>query len=350
MSPISKPLLVDLLVSQSVSASSLYGLYDVLASVGVGWETYVSGEPPKPRFHVRIVSDAKATFYGLSGAQITPNVSIEDADGADIVVVPGMSVSALEPLGESYSKASAWLRDTHKSGARIAAACTGALMLAEAGLLDDLEATTHWAFRDLFRLCYPRVRLRPEKSLCCSDVRPDIVTSGGTTAWQELALFLITQHAGLEQAVRTAKFWLLPDQGNLQAPYMAMPLGVPHDDAVIRDCQLWLSENYAARNPVAAMVERAGLAPTTFARRFRRATGYVAIDYVHTVRIEEAKQILEKTEASVEGIGAEVGYEDSASFRRLFKRKSGLTPAEYRRLFGRRRFRRYQLMGEAAAD
>jgi hypothetical protein len=85
MSPISKPLLVDLLVSQSVSASSLYGLYDVLASVGVGWETYVSGEPPKPRFHVRIVSDAKATFYGLSGAQITPNVSIEDADGADIV-------------------------------------------------------------------------------------------------------------------------------------------------------------------------------------------------------------------------------------------------------------------------
>jgi hypothetical protein len=71
MSPISKPLLVDLLVSQSVSASSLYGLYDVLASVGVGWETYVSGEPPKPRFHVRIVSDAKATFYGLSGAQIS---------------------------------------------------------------------------------------------------------------------------------------------------------------------------------------------------------------------------------------------------------------------------------------
>ena len=77
--------------------------------------------------------------------------------------------------------------------------------------------------------------------------------------------------------------------------------------------------------------------------RFRRATGYVAIDYVHTVRIEEAKQILETTEASIEGIGAEVGLRRSASFRRLFKRKSGLTPAEYRRLFGRRRFRRYSL-------
>jgi transcriptional regulator GlxA family with amidase domain len=187
------------------------------------------------------------------------------------------------------------------------------------------------------------VRLRPEKSLCCSDARPDIVTSGGATAWQELALFLITQHAGIEHAVRAAKFWLLPDQGKLQSPYMAMPLGIPHGDPAVRDCQVWLSEHYATRNPVAAMVEQSNLAPTTFARRFRRATGYAPMDYVHTVRIEEAKQILETTDASIERIGAEVGYEDPASFRGLFKRKSGLTPAEYRRLFGRRRFERYQL-------
>ena len=72
------------------------------------------------------------------------------------------------------------------------------------------------------------------------------------------------------------------------------------------------------------------------------ATGYAPIDYVHTVRMEEAKQILETTDFNVEKIGEEVGYEDPASFRRLFKRKSGLTPAEYRRLFGRRRFERYQ--------
>ena len=94
----------------------------------------------------------------VSGVRITPDVIIEEADGADIVVVPGMSVSASEPLGESLSTMCGWLRYTHNSGARIASACTGALVLAEAGLLDDLEATTHWAFRDLFRLCYPRVR------------------------------------------------------------------------------------------------------------------------------------------------------------------------------------------------
>ena len=347
MQNIPRPISVDLLVSRSVSPSSLYGLRDVMASVGVGWETFVTGEPPTPRFNVRIVSTETGTLTRASDVEIRADLSLDQAEGADIVVVPGMSVSASEPLGDPYSTMCDWLRRVHRGGARVAAACSGALVLAEAGLLNDLEATTHWAYRDLFRLCYPRVRLRPEKNLCCSDARPDIVTSGGANAWQELALFLITQHAGIEQAVLAAKFWLLADQGGLQAPYMAMPLGIPHGDAAVRDCQVWLSEHYATRTPVAAMVERSSLAPTTFARRFRRATGYAPMDYVHTVRIEEAKQILETTDASIERIGEEVGYEDSASFRRLFKRKSGLTPAEYRRLFGHRRFRRYQLEGGA---
>jgi transcriptional regulator GlxA family with amidase domain len=342
MSNARRPIVVDLLVSKSSTASNLYGLYDVLASVGVGWETYVTGEPQTPRFVVRIVSAEDGPFKCASGVQVTPDLAVEAAAGADIVIVPGISVSASGPLG-SQPAISDWLCRVHKSGARIASACTGALVLAEAGLLDDLEATSHWAFRDLFQRCYPRVRLRPERSLCCSGSRPDIVTAGGTTAWQELALFLIMQHAGVEHAVRAAKFWLLPDQGKLQSPYMAMPLGIPHGDVVVRACQVWLSEHYATRNPVAAMVEQSGLPPTTFARRFRHATGYTPIDYVQALRMEEAKQIIETTDANIERIGEQVGYEDPVSFRRLFRRKSGVSPAEYRRLFGCQRFERYRL-------
>jgi transcriptional regulator GlxA family with amidase domain len=342
MSNVPRPILVDLLVSESSTASSLYGLYDILASVGVGWETYVTGEPQTPRFFVRIVSAESAPFKCASGVQVTPDLGVEEAEGADIIIVPGISVSASGPLG-GHPAISDWLRGAHNSGARIASACTGALVLAEAGLLDDLEATTHWAFRDVFQRCYPRVRLRPEKSLCCPGSRQDIVTAGGTTAWQELALFLITQHAGVEHTVRAAKFWLLPDQGRLQSPYMAMPLGIPHSDAVVRACQVWLAEHYATRNPVAAMVEQSGLPPTTLARRFRLATGYTPIEYVQALRIEEAKQIIETTDASIETIGEQVGYEDPVSFRRLFRRKSGVTPAKYRRLFGCRRFERYLL-------
>jgi transcriptional regulator GlxA family with amidase domain len=92
------------------------------------------------------------------------------------------------------------------------------------------------------------------------------------------------------------------------------------------------------------MIERSGLASTTFARRFKRATGYRPIDYVHTLRVEEAKEMLEKSDASIDQIGRDVGYEDPASFRRLFKRKAGVTPSIYRRRFGRRRFDRYNLV------
>jgi transcriptional regulator GlxA family with amidase domain len=104
-------------------------------------------------------------------------------------------------------------------------------------------------------------------------------------------------------------------------------------DAVIGDCQAWIAQNYVCANPVATMAGHAGLKPRTFARRFRAATGYLPMDYVHTLRIEEAKQLIETETASIDDVGFKVGYEDPTFFRRLFKRQTGLTPAAYRRKF-----------------
>ena len=104
-------------------------------------------------------------------------------------------------------------------------------------------------------------------------------------------------------------------------------------DAVIGECQEWIADNYVCANPVATMAERSGLNPRTFARRFRAATGYLPIDYVHALRIEEAKQLIESESVGIDEISLKVGYEDPAFFRRLFKRKVGLTPAAYRRKF-----------------
>jgi transcriptional regulator GlxA family with amidase domain len=145
--------------------------------------------------------------------------------------------------------------------------------------------------------------------------------------------------------LQTAKFWLLPDSGELQAPYAAMPLGIQHKDAVIRRCQLWIGEHYDTQNPVNAMLELSQLAATTFARRFRRATGYAPMEYVHAVRVESAKRMLEIGNHSIEFVGESSGYDDISSFRRLFKRKTGLTPSDYRKLFGSARFDRYATKG-----
>ena len=336
-----RPISVSLFASEMTSASGLFGLYDVLSSVGVGWEAFVTGEPGLPRFKVRIIAAKDEPFRCASGNLLTPDAGLHEVEQGDIVVFPGIFASASEPLGKKDAATFAWIHEVHDRGARLVGVCTGALYLAEAGLLDGVEATTHWAYEGLFRTHYPQVRLRLEKNLCFTDANDGVVTSGGTTAWQELALFLITNYLGVEHAVRAAKLWLLPDQGELQAPFMAMPLGIPHCDASVRRCQVWIAENYAVENPVTSMIAHSGLAPTTFTRRFRRATGYSPMDYIQAVRVEESKQMLETSGESVERIGFAVGYEDATSFRRLFKRKTGLNPGDYRRMFGRGRFRRY---------
>jgi len=171
------------------SASGLFGLYDILCSVGVGWEAFVTGEPQVPRFSVQIISETVDTFRCASGVLVTPDARLDEVSKTDILIVPGMTASASQPLGKENTGIIACFHDIQDRGARVVSACTGALYLAEAGLLDDVEATTHWAYGDLFRTHYPRVRLRLEKNLCFAQPSNGVVTSGGASAWQELGCF-----------------------------------------------------------------------------------------------------------------------------------------------------------------
>jgi transcriptional regulator GlxA family with amidase domain len=339
-----RPITVSILATPDTSPSTLFGLSDLFSSVGIGWESFVTGKPEAPRFDVRIVAATDEPFQCSGNVTVTPHAAIYNVAETDIALVAGLIVPAFEPFRERYDREFEWLARQYAQGAITASACTGALMLAETGLLDGWEATTHWAYRELFRSHYPNIRLRLEQNLCGSGHDNQIVTSGGVTAWQELALHFISRFCGIEYTVRTAKFWLIPNREEGQAPFESMPKKIQHDDAVVSDCQAWAAEHYAVQDPVSAMIDRSGLPPTTFARRFKRATGYRPMEYVHTLRIEEAKQMLEMSDGTIDHIGHEVGYEDPASFRRLFKRKSGLAPSDYRRRFGRRRFDRYELV------
>lgn len=337
----------QILATPRASASTLYGLYDLLSTVGVFWEFCVSDEPPEPRFTVQIVGPTAAPFRCASGVLVEPDFALDDAPPADVIIVPGMNVTWKERLPPEEQPVFDWLIARHHEGTRVTAACTGAIYLAETGLLDGLEVTTNWAYDDLFLRLFPKIRLRTDQTICFSHPREGIVTAGATTGWQELALFLIANYAGVEEATRVAKLWLIGKSPGLQKSFAARAPSLPHGDTLVGDAQVWVADNYTMANPVQEMTARTGLPPTTFARRFRKATGQSPQDYVLSLRIEEAKQLLETTQDSVEAIGRAVGYEDPASFRRLFKRKSGLTPSEHRRMFGRERFAEYVAEGAA---
>jgi transcriptional regulator GlxA family with amidase domain len=139
--------------------------------------------------------------------------------------------------------------------------------------------------------------------------------------------------AGIEAAMQVAKINLINWHDIGQQPFARLAPARQVEDAEIARCQAWIADHYAAPAPVAAMMEMTGLAERTFKRRFEQATGMAPLAYVHTLRLEEAKHMLESGDAPVEAIANSVGYEDAAFFSRLFKRNVNLTPAEYRRRF-----------------
>jgi len=160
-----------------------------------------------------------------------------------------------------------------------------------------------------------------------------IVTAGGVTAWQDLALHLIARLCGPEHAIRTAKVYLLGGHEDGQLPFSAISQPRRLGDSAIRRSLDWIDANIAAPNPVMAMAECSGLTRRTFARRFRTATGKRPIEYVHALRIERARQLIEAGASPIDDVGYQVGYEDPTFFRRLFRRAIGLTPAAYRRKY-----------------
>ncbi|TFH40812.1 MAG: helix-turn-helix domain-containing protein, partial [Lysobacterales bacterium] len=325
------PVTASVLAFPETAGWMLYGIYDVLNSVGTVWGELTTGNPGEALIYARIVAATKEPFSCWGDVPVTPQASLDDISASDIVCVPEMTIPADEsPVGR-YPREAAWLERMYAGGAVIGTACSGAFLLADTGLLDGQEATTHWAFQERFGRYYPRVKLRAERILCSTGEDGRIVTAGGTSSWHDLCLHLIARFCGVDEARNTAKAFLFEEHDSSQLCFAAMPQQTRNDDAVVRDCQRWLADRYAEPHPLARMIERSGLPPRTFARRFRAATGYTPIDYVRSLRVEEAKQALETTGAKIDDIGRVVGYDDSASFRRLFKLKTGLTPSGYRR-------------------
>lgn len=319
-----------LLAVQESTPLALHGLYEVFHSVGHTWEE-LTGEPSKGGAIEPIIVAASTRRIATGvGIPIQPQAPLGEAD---VVIVPDLAISPTADPAGKWPVETAWLRDRYEAGAVICSVCTGAVMVAEAGLLDGLQATSHWAAAELIRRHYPNVRLAPERILCADGDGDRIVTSGGASSWQELALYLVARFCGGDEAVRIAKIFLFGDRTDGQLPYAGARIAHDHTDAVVAEVQLWIADNYGQENPVASMIAVSGLSDRTFARRFRTATGYSPIDYVQTLRLEEAKHLLETTDQPTDAIADEVGYADPAYFQRLFRRKVGITPATYRRRF-----------------
>lgn len=334
MSAPERPVNVAILAVPEVTGSALYGMFDLFSSPGRDWPFIVKGEAGAQRMNPYVVARNRDGFQAANGIPVQPHHDFETAPMPDIVCIPDFFVNPAESVAGLYEPEARWLKHCHESGAMLASACSGAVLLGEAGFLSNCEATIHWGYISTLTNNYPGVRVRVDRSLVLSGEAQRIVMAGGGSSWQDLALYLIARFVGLKEALEVAKVYMLQWHDLGQQPFATLTNLRQTSDAVVNACQTWLADNYRKPSPVAAMVRQSGLPERTFVRRFAKATGMTPLEYVHALRLEEAKQILETTDQPIEAVAGDVGYEDTSFFGRLFRRKTGLTPVQYRLRFG----------------
>ncbi len=328
-----QPVQVLIVAVPETAGSALYGMVDVLSAVGTLWQTLVDGSPPVPRFAVRVIAPSRQPFVCGNQIPVTPALAVTEAPAADVVIVPEIWLDPDSSLFGRHQAVTSWLQQVHKDGAFVYSACSGSILLAESGLLDGCDATSHWGYESLFRRQYPQIRFRAEPNLAFADPDGRIVTAGGSTSWHDLALHIVARHASPAEALRLEKLYLLKRHEDGQLPFTALVRRSLHADRVVKQTEQWLQTHFAEANVLAGALQHAGIPERSLKRRFRTATGTSMLERLQDIRVEAAKALLEQTPQAVDEISLAVGYEDTSFFRRLFRRSTGLTPSQYRRMF-----------------
>jgi transcriptional regulator GlxA family with amidase domain len=312
--------------------STLFGLFDVMNAFGL-MGISGGGSAGRAPIHAEIVGEAVGPLGLASGVPIDVPRAIDSIETTDVVIVPSVLLRREGWTKGRYPRLVDWLRAMHDRGAVLCSACSGIFLLAETALFDGKDATVHFGYARDFAVAYPAVRIHPERVLVISGSRDELVSSGASTTWHDLVLYLIARYAGATTAQDVARLFALQWHHDGLTPYIVFEGRSDHGDGEIQSAQTWLREHFSVANPVEQMIKRSRLAERTFKRRFVRATGLAPIAYVQRLRIEDAKRRLERTDAPVDEISWRVGYEDPAFFRRLFRRTTGLAPGAYRKRF-----------------
>lgn len=258
-----------------------------------------------------------------------------DAMNLDALMVPGINegdTTKMPQVLKSLAAEQTALQNYARRERPLIAGCSSALLLAEAGLLDGRRATTSWWLSNYFRARYPAVKLDADELIVHDG---NFISSGGVGSFLDLALWLVGHFSGEALRQSTAKFMVVDSNRSSQAPYMVAAMkGGGH--AMIEQARRWLDKRLDQPWTVAQLAEHCHTSPRTLLRRFQMVVGLSPIQYAQQLCVERAKAFLESTALSMEKITVQCGYEDVATFSKVFKRWVNITPKAYRARFGLR--------------
>jgi transcriptional regulator GlxA family with amidase domain len=314
--------LIVMLVYPGVMTMDVFGPLEAFATAN-----HAAG---RPLYRLEIAGMTKAPVAtSLRGVEITPTIALDDIAGPiDTLLVSG---GFGQPEASADQRLLAWLRSNRLRARRCGSICTGAFVLAAAGLLDGKRATTHWALASELGRRYPEVAVETD-AIYVRD--GSVYTSAGVTTGIDLALSLIEEDHGRTLSLRVARAlvaYLKRPGGQSQfsnhllAQFAASP--------PVRQAQEWALENLSSDLSVRTLAKRARMSERSFRRAFVEETGEAPRDFVERIRIDAARSLFEEAQLSVQVVATRCGFDSADNLRRAFVRRLGVTPHDYRQRF-----------------
>lgn len=322
--PVSPPPCVAILAVPGCQLLDVTGPYELFTSAQ-------TPDSPSRAYRVLLVTPNGGHVETEAGLRLEAQATVADLapSSVDTLIVAGGPGPRQTPLAGPLGD---WMTDTARTCRRVATVCTGAFLLARTGLLDGRTVTTHWQHADTLASRYPRITVEPDR-IYVEDGR--FWSSAGVTAGMDLTLAMIARDLGRDEALRIARSKVMAMQrSGGQRQYSAELALQSAADTRLASLQAWLFENLHRRLSVEDLAARAGMAPRTFARRFRETVGETPAAFVERARLDAARRRLENPGATVDRVAAEAGFMSAERMRRSFQRAFGVSPAEYRRQFG----------------
>ncbi|BDX04634.1 GlxA family transcriptional regulator [Planctobacterium marinum] len=322
---------INIIATPNCVISSLTGIVDFMEFCNIFWR-YLHPDCEDKLFHCQIYTTQGSEIKSDTGISIKArNISeYEPGDAVFLVSIFAHNRTHMEAYLNSCDCISAVIKQEHQQGKVIASYCTGTFGLARTGVLDGAPATTVWWMKNLFTEHFPEVKLKMDELVV---EHQNLITGGATTSYFSVCMAMLEKMTNDIFATQMSKLLLLDKQRLSQQPFIDTAFIINKHDAVVERVQAWMMSHYAEPFSLDAICEQFAVSKRTLIRRFKNACGETPLNYLQKIRIEKAKHYLESTNLPVEQIVLKVGYEDVASFRKLFTSHTQLSPKNYRERF-----------------
>lgn len=284
-----------------------------------------------PLFDVQLVGMTREVQLNEGAFSVHTQFLLDEVSHTDLVIVPALSGDFSEGIAQN-EPIRQWIIGQRAHGAEVASLCVGAFLLAATGLLDGKRCSTHWLFAPQFRAMFPTVEL-VDGAIITED--QGIYSSGGATSYWNLLLYLVEKYTDRDTAILAAKFFAIDIDRDSQSAFMMFKGQKGHDDAAIRAAQEFIETHFTEKITIETLADRFAVGRRSFERRFKKATNNTVIEYIQRVKMEAAKRSFESSRKNINEVMFDVGYTDAKTFRDVFKRWTGLTPAEYRNKYNK---------------